>query len=205
MIWKTGPSRLFEALGSSAWVVAALIPLWCIVYFLNAAAWRLLTSEGGAPISLPRAFLMTVVAFGVNYSTPFLSFGGEPLKVIAATPALGRRRAVGSIVAFRLLHALAHVIVFLLAVVPAASLVPRTPLPGSLRWGIGAALLVITLSLFSRHRAGLAMHALDLLRKLPLVKRLATRLEPRTAALHEIDQHVTAVYTSAPRRFYAAL
>lgn len=205
MVWKTGPGVLWEGLRSSAWVVAALIPLWALVYLLNAIAWRMLTSEGGAPIPLPRAFLMTVVAFGVNYSTPFLSFGGEPLKVIAATPALGRHRAVGSIVAFRLLHALAHVIVFILALVPAAVMLPRTPLTLSLIAGIGAVLLLVTIFLFSRHREGLAMHALDLLRRLPLLKRIAVRLEPKAAALHEIDQHVTAVYNSAPRRFYAAL
>ena len=29
----------------------------------------------------------------VNYATPLMSFGGEPLKVVAATPWLGHRRA----------------------------------------------------------------------------------------------------------------
>ena len=119
MIWKAGPRDLWEGLRGSLWVAVALVPLWVAVYVLNAIAWRQLTSAGGEPIPLLHAFRMTVIAFAVNYSTPFLSFGGEPLKVVAATPALGRRRAVGSIVAFRLLHALAHVILFLLALVPA--------------------------------------------------------------------------------------
>ena len=34
---------------------------------------------------------MTVVAFAVNYSTPLASFGGEPLKIVAA-----KHRAVES-------------------------------------------------------------------------------------------------------------
>ena len=205
MIWKAGPATLWAGLRASAWVVAALIPLWAAVYLLNAIAWRMLTSKGGSAIGLPRALLMTVVAFAVNYSTPLLSFGGEPLKVVAATKALGRPRAVGSIVAFRLLHALAHVICFLVALVPALILMPHTPVAFAIILGIGSALVLITAFLFSRHREGLALHALHLLRRLPLLKRLAVRLEPRAAMLHEIDTHVTAIYKSNPRRFYGAL
>lgn len=205
MIWKAGPATLWAGLRSSAWVVAALIPLWIAVYLLNALAWRMLTSKGGHPIPLLSALRMTVVAFAVNYSTPLLSFGGEPLKVIAATGHLGRARAVGSIVAFRLLHAVAHVLCFLLALVPAALLLPSTPLTVGLLLAIGAVLVLITVFLFSRHSEGLALHALHLLRRLPLLKRLAVRLEPSTALLHEIDTHATAIYKSAPLQFYGAL
>jgi hypothetical protein len=141
----------------------------------------------------------------VNYSTPLLSFGGEPLKVVAATRALGRPRAVGSIVAFRLLHALAHVLCFLLALIPAAFLLPHSPLVLISLVVVGAALLLITAFLFSRHREGLALHALQLLRRLPVLKRLAVRLEPRAAVFHEIDSHMTAIFKSDRRRFYAAL
>jgi len=205
MIWKAGPATLWAGLRSSIWVAAALIPLWATVYLLNALAWRLLTSEGGAPISVARALLMTVVAFGVNYSTPFLSFGGEPLKVIAATRALGRPRAVGSIVAYRLLHALGHMLLFLAALVPAAILLPHTPVVLGVIAIVGLVLVLITLFLFSRHREGLALQALRLLQRLPLLRRLAARLEPHTAVLHEIDTHGTAIYKSNPRRFAAAL
>jgi uncharacterized protein (TIRG00374 family) len=205
MIMKAGPATLWAGLRSSAWVIAALIPLWALVYLLNAVAWRMLTSKGGAALPLSQAFRMTVMAFAVNYSTPFLSFGGEPLKVMAATPVLGKRRAVGSIVAFRLLHALAHVILFLLALVPAVILLPLTPPMLVATALIGVILVLIGGFLFSRHREGLAAHLLELLGRLPLLRRLAVRLEPRTAALHEIDEHVTSIYRSNPRRFYGAL
>ena len=75
MIWKAGPTEIWNGLRGSLWVVLALIPLWITIYLLNAYAWRQLTSAGGAPISILQAFRMTVIAFAVNYSTPFLSFG----------------------------------------------------------------------------------------------------------------------------------
>ncbi len=205
MIWKTGPGDLWQGLRGSLWVAAALFPLWVVVYLLNAVAWRQLTSAGGAPIPLWQALRMTVMAFAVNYSTPFLSFGGEPLKVMAATPALGRRRAVGSIVAYRLLHALVHVILFLVALIPAAVLLPDTPFTIAGILITGAILVFATLFLLSRHREGLVLHLVEVLRRLPLLKRLAARLENKTEALHEIDRHVTEVYHQAPGKFYTAL
>ena len=205
MVWHFGPGALWTALRSSLWVILALIPLWAGVYLCNAKAWQLLTSEGGEPIPLPRAFVMTIVTFAINYSTPLASFGGEPLKVVAATKALGRRRAVGSVVAFRLLHALAHVLAWLLALIPAFIILPKTPLIIGGTVLVGVLLGAATIFLFSRHREGLAMHLLHTLRRLPLLRRLAVKLEPKVEALHEIDEHCTAVYKSAPRRFYAAL
>lgn len=205
MIWKTGLGVLLAGLRSSAWVVAALIPLWTAVYFLNAIAWRMLTSDGGKALPLLQAFRVTLIAFAVNYATPLMSFGGEPLKVVAATPWLGHRRAVGSVVAFRLLHALAHVIGFLVALIPAWFLLPHTPLVVGLLAAVGLLQLVLALFLLSRHREGMAIQLLHLIRRIPFLRRLAQALEARTPALHEIDEHLTAVYTRAPRRFYAAL
>lgn len=205
MVWNTGPDVIVAGLRGSAWVVAALIPLWAVIYTLNAIAWRLLTSDGGQPLPLYHALRITLVAFAVNYATPLMSFGGEPLKIVAATPWLGRNRAVGSVVAFRLLHALAHVLGFLVALIPAAVLLPHTPAVAAILVAVGAALVLVAAFLLSRHREGMAIHLLDLLRRIPLLRRLALRLEPRTAALHEIDAHLTAVYTGAPHKFYAAL
>ncbi|HLG06507.1 MAG TPA: lysylphosphatidylglycerol synthase transmembrane domain-containing protein [Gemmatimonadales bacterium] len=205
MVWKADPRHLWDGLRGSLWVAAALIPLWVAVYALNAVAWRQLTSAGGAPIHFWHAFRMTVMAFAVNYSTPFLSFGGEPLKVVAATPALGRRRAVGSIVAYRLLHALVHSLWFLVALIPAAFLLPATPVTLAGILVVAAVMVLITIFLLSRHRQGLALHLLHGLQRIPLLRRFAARLEHHTEALHEIDRHVTEVYTSAPRRFYGAL
>lgn len=204
MIWKVGPATLWAGLSGSLWVALALVPLWATIYLLNAIAWRQLTSAGGKPIPLLQAFRMTIIAFGVNYSTPFMSFGGEPLKVLAATPALGRRRAVGSIVSFRLMHSLVHVVWFLVALIPAAILLPDSPLKYLGLILVGGAMVFLTLFLLSRHREGLALQLLHLLRRIPLLKRLAARLEPQAEAFHEIDQHVTETFHRAPSRFYVA-
>ena len=133
---------------------------------LNAVAWRLLASAGGEPIPLPRAFLITLVTFAVNYSTPLASFGGEPLKVVAATKFLGTApcgRLGGGLPAAARTG-------------PRAGLAPGADSgghpasahpadPGRASWSTGTILTVALVFLFSRHREGLAMHALDLLRR----------------------------------------
>jgi uncharacterized protein (TIRG00374 family) len=205
MIWKTGPGVILAGIRRSAWVVAALIPLWTLVYVLNAIAWRMLTSDGGKPLPLLQAFRVTLIAFAINYATPLMSFGGEPLKVVAATPWLGHRRAVGSVVAFRLLHALAHVIGFLVALIPAYLLLPKSPGILLILGGVGAFNVFLMVFLLSRHREGMAIHLLHFLRRIPFLKKAAARLEAHTPALHEIDEHMTAVYTRSPKQYYKAL
>lgn len=47
--------------------------------------------------------------------------------------------------------------------------------------------------------------ALNLLHRLPLLDRLARRLEPKRATLALMDEQITAFYHRAPRRFVQAL
>jgi hypothetical protein len=204
LVWQSDPAALLKGLRSSWWVVTLLIPLWAVVYFCNAMAWRLLVSEG---TSLPgfRAWVITVMAFGVNYATPFLSFGGEPLKAIAAARWLGPQRAVGSVIAFRLLHSLSHMLVFTAVLIPAAILLPHTPLT-FIGLGLCAAIfLLIIWFLVGRHSEGVFIGFLALLRRTPGLRKLAPKLESRVASFHALDAEVTAIRTQSPQRFYLAL
>ena len=205
IVWRAGPARLVAGLGAAWWVFALLVPLWVLVYACNAAAWRLLTSDGSARVPFPRALAITVSTFALNYATPMASFGGEPLKVLAATPWLGSRRAVGSVVAFRLLHSLSHVLACLLALVPAALLLPRMPALDAGLAVAGVGLVVTALFLLSRHREGLFVQVLGLLGRVPLLGRVVRRLRPEAGVLRELDAHLTSIYSSAPGRFRAAL
>ena len=205
VLLKSDPARLFAALRSAWWALALLVPLWGLFYACNAAAWQLLTAGGGGRLPFARALAITVSVFALNYVTPFLSFGGEPIKVLAATPWIGSRRAVASVVAFRLLHALSHVLTNLLALLPALWLLPPTPTVALSAAVLAVALLAAALFLLSRHREGVCVHTLTLLERVPLLSRLVRRLRPEVEVLHELDAHVTAVRGSAPKRFGLAL
>jgi hypothetical protein len=205
LVTESGPAVILERLVTSGWVVGPLVLLWGFTYACNARAWQLLVPERPPEFTFGRAFLITVAAFAMNFATPLLALGGEPIKINAATPSLGSQRAVGSVVSFRFLHAIAHVVVFLLAVIPAVMLLPHTPLVLTIL-ALGAAiLLLLAVFLLSQHRLGVFERGLGLIGRIPLLRRLAPRLERHRPMLRAMDVELTAVHRAGPGHFTGAL
>ncbi|MEP6589732.1 MAG: lysylphosphatidylglycerol synthase transmembrane domain-containing protein [Gemmatimonadota bacterium] len=205
LIQQTGPARLLREIHGAGWVLFPIVTLWGVVYACNARAWQLLVPARPRSFTFPRAFLLSVNAFALNFATPLLAMGGEPFRMAGATRYLGRSRAVGSVVSFRFLHALAHVLVFLMAIPAAALLLPHT-LPVLALLGIAAViLLLIAAFLLSQHRQGVFERAVALLERTPFLRPLALRLERHRPALQELDQELTAIHREAPWHFRRAL
>ncbi len=205
LVFESGPALLLANLRSAGWVIGPLIVLWSITYACNARAWQLLVPDRPPEFTFARAYLLTVTGFGINYATPWLSVGGEPLKVSGSTPYLGLHRSVGSVVGFRFLHAISHVIVFSLATIPAAILMPHTPVVlGSL--ALAAVVLVFTaVFLLSQHRDGIFERGIALLYRLGPLKRVAEKLERHRPTLEGLDEAMTAVHRAGGSHFAEAL
>ncbi|MFZ5624398.1 MAG: flippase-like domain-containing protein [Gemmatimonadota bacterium] len=205
IIIQSGPARLLASIRAAGWVVLPLVALWGVVYLCNARAWQLLTRGGGSSLPFGRAWLITVVAFAINYGTPFVGLGGEPIKIAAAAPWLGPDRAAGTAVGYRLLHALSQVLVFIATLVPAAILLPHT---WAMAAGIGVTavcLAAIAWFLLARHRAGLLEAGVDGLLRLPFTRRFRNHLERWQPRLRELDHEITAIHREDPARFRHAL
>ena len=204
LIRHSGPAVLWQTLRESAWVVGPVIALWGTVYLFNARAWQLLMPNRPREFTLWRAFLLTIAGFAMNYSIPALSVGGEPLKIAGAASWVGHRRAAGSVVGFRFLHAIAHILILLVSMIPAAILLPHTPV-------VFASLTVISLIigsaavfLMSQHRDGIFERGVALLGRFRPLRRLATRLESKRDLLQELDVELTAIHKS-PRQYRLAM
>ncbi len=205
LVRHTGLSRLLAEIRSSGWVLLPVVALWGGVYACNARAWQLLVPARPKEFTFVRAFLLSVNAFALNFATPFLAMGGEPFRMAGATRYLGRSRAVGSVVGFRFLHALAHVLVFLLAIFPAALLLPHTPVVFGLLAAAAVILALIAAFLLSQHRRGVFERAVALLAAMRWLRPLAVRLERHRVALQELDHELTAIHREAPWHFQRAL
>ena len=87
--------------------------------------------------------------------------------------------------------------------------VANTPFPDIWRQlaiaGGGLMLLLLVLLLLTGHRYGGLERLLDLLHRIPLLDRLARRLEPKRATLAQMDEQITEFYHRRPRRFVQAL
>jgi len=152
-----------------------------------------------------RTYAITVASFSLNFMTPMVNVGGEPFKIAAVAPWLGLRRAAGSVVLYQMLHTLGMLLSFLTAVVLGALLLPPYPaILAGLTIAFVALAALIFLLLTGHRRGGLA-RLLDLLHRLPLLDRLARRLEPKRVTLTQMDEQITEFYHRRPRRFVQAV
>ena len=204
IIVHSGPALLWRTLRSSLWVVGPLVALWGFVYVCNARAWQLLIPKRPPEFTFWRAYLISISSFAMNYATPVFSLGGEPLKVAAATPLLGRHRAVGSVVGFRFLHAISHIVVFLSAMIPAAILLPHTPAMFATLFALTLFFIGAGAFLLSQHREGIFERGVGLLGRLGPLRRVADRLEKHRGVLRELDDELTAIH-AAPAHFRLAV
>jgi len=70
---------------------------------------------------------------------------------------------------------------------------------------VGLVLLCILALIMSAHRSGVLERLLNWMGRVPLLRRLAARLEPKRTMLVELDQQITEFYHRQPRRFVQAI
>ncbi len=115
------------------------------------------------------------------------------------------RRATSSVVLHKLLHTSALVLTWISALVLAL-----LTYEASTRLRVAAIAVLVALvglggALFLGHRNGVLEWLLDLALRIPLLKKLAARLEPRRSTLVELDAQIASFYTESPGLFWLAL
>src|SRR3989441_6929229 len=104
-----------------------------------------------------------------------------------------------------MVHMLGMLLSFLTAIVLGALLLPPH---AALLAGLAVAFTVLAALcwlLLTGHRRGVLEQALNLMHRIPLLDRLARRLEPTRATLAQMDEQITEFYHKRPRRFFQAL
>jgi uncharacterized protein (TIRG00374 family) len=207
LILQAGVPGLLETLRHARWAFALIVAIWGVVYVSNTIAWMLLirasaarSGRGGSHSHIPfwRAYVISVSSFAINYATPFVALGGEPLRVAAAAQWIGTDRAAASVVSFRVTHTLGQVIFWLIALPVAWMLLPHTP-PVRLTLGVAALVFLLmagALILLFRH--GFVVRALDAARRVPWLRRFDQRIERLRPTLEHIDSQL-AILTDDER------
>src|SRR5881227_2816129 len=205
LVTRIGVARLLADTVRTGWLFVPIVLLYGVVCACNAGAWWLSMADEASRPPFWRAYAITVAGFSLNFMTPMVNVGGEPFKIAAVAPWLGLRRAAGSVVLYQMLHTLGMLLSFLTAVVLGALLLPPHPAILAflaLAFVVLAALVVL---LVTGHRRGGLEGLLDLLHRLPLLDRVARRLEPKRATLAQMDEQITALYHRHRRRFVQAV
>jgi hypothetical protein len=207
LVLQAGVRGLLATLQRTGWAFMLLVGVWGVVYVCNTIAWTFLIRasatprQAGSPARIPflHAYAITVASFAINYSTPFVALGGEPLKLAQAADWIGVDRAASSVVSFRITHSLGQVLFWLIAVPIGWVLLPHT-LParlGLLAAGAGFAGVACLFILMFRH--GFVVRALNALHHIPVLRRLAPRLERFRPTLEHVDAQL-AILTDDERQ-----
>jgi uncharacterized protein (TIRG00374 family) len=205
LVARMGLGTIAANVRHAGWVFIPLLVLTGVMYVCHgAASWLILGGESNRP-AFWRVWAITVSGFSINFVTPMVNLGGEPYKAAALAPWLGRRRAAGFVVLYQMMHSLAIALVSLTALALGALLLPADRALRGVMALAAAALVAGVVFLFWAHRHGGLQRMLDLALRLPLVRRLARRLEPYRPTLGLIDEQITAFYHTDRRRFFLAL
>ena len=208
LVAQIGIGQLVSDAGRTGFTFVPIVVLYSLVYACSARAWQLTMGEGESNRpSFWRTYAVTISAGALNFLTPVVNAGGEPFRVAALAPWLGTRRAAGSVILHRMLHSFAYVLVWFTAIVLAFALLPReTPNAVLIMLGVvGLVLLCILALIMSAHRSGVLERLLDWMGRVPLLRRLAARLEPRRETLVQMDRQITEFYHRQPGRFVKAI
>jgi uncharacterized protein (TIRG00374 family) len=218
LVARAGVRELLTNVYDARWVLGPIVAVWGVVYICNTIAWRTLLGavsvdhedghdpHGPAPtIPFARAYAITVASFAINYVTPFVNLGGEPYRIAAAAPYVGTSRSAASVVCFRLVHTMAQIIFWITALPLAYLALPHTPGMIVLLLTIALSFSIVLAILFGLARQKTAQRTLRLLSRVPVVRRLATRLERNRPVLARIDAQLAALWGPERHRFVGAL
>lgn len=172
------------------------------MHICYAAAWYVTMADGDERPPFWRTVLISISSFAVNLVTPFVQAGGEVLRASSVAPWIGTRRATSSTVTYYMLHALSNMVTWLIGI---ALVVLLYPVPAALTIPLivtAAIIVALIVFVFVRHQQGIVAPLVRLLRKIPLLGRLAIKLEAQQERLEELDKLITDFYHRAPGRFF---
>jgi uncharacterized protein (TIRG00374 family) len=213
LVAKAGSEGLLDHLRATAWVLGPIVAVWALVYVCNTVAWLQLVGAtaprqdraSAAHIPFWRAYVISVASFALNYVTPFVALGGEPFRIVSAAQYVGTPRAAGSVISFRVVHTIGHFIFCLIAVPIALVLLPPTPLTLIVIALATVGLLVAIVLMAALFRSGFAVRLLDMSHRIPLVRRVARRLEQVRDTLEHVDSHMSSLRSVESRRLAIAI
>lgn len=109
MVLQLNYDEVRNALHDAGYWFGAIIVLWAALYVLNTTSWMLIIKAGGKThIPFWWLYKISVSGFALNYATPGGLMGGEPYRIMALTPLIGRERASSSVILFVMTHIFSH-------------------------------------------------------------------------------------------------
>ena len=192
------------------WFIAVLA-LWLLLYLGNTLSWYLII-QSGAPkeriqkVSFAWLYKITVSAFALNYATPGGLMGGEPYRIMELSPKIGTERATSSVLLFVMTHIFCHFLFWLLCLILFLFTQPLHLFSGVITL-LTACILSLGIWFFMHgYRKGMAVSAMQLCNKIPLIKRYTIPFVAKhQSRLETIDRQIAALHHQNRKTFLAVV
>lgn len=188
------------------WSVAVMV-LWAFLYIFNTASWYIIINSGGRTrVSFWWLYKVTVSGFALNYATPGGLMGGEPYRIMSLSPIVGPERASSSVILFAMTHIFSHFWFWLVSVLLYVAVRPVNFVMGCLLVAVTAFCLLGLWFFVAGYRKGLAMRAMNVLRRMPYVRRWACPfVESHRSQLDTVDSQIAALHSQNSLTLVAAV
>lgn len=212
MLTQLDYAEVWAGLRRAGYWAGAVVALWAALYVLNTAAWKVIirsiTDDGkqSKPVPFWWLYKITVTGFAINYATPGGLMGGEPYRIMALAPQIGKERATAAVILYAMTHIFSHFWFWLVSIV--LFLITRTlSTPVAIILALTTAFCVTAIWFFLKgYKRGITFHAFQLLAHFPLIrKRVEPFIERHSEQLATIDQNMAMLHNQNPRYFRAAV
>ncbi len=202
-------AELWDCITRAGYWLAAILGLWCVLYLMNAWAWRIIIRGGGAcTVGFAQLLKLTVSGFALNYATPVGLLGGETYRIMELSRYIGVQRATSSVILFAMMHIFAHFWFWVAGIVAYVALAFAGKLP--MNAGMGVVLLLISafcyggIYLFIKgYKNGMTVKLSRLLCRIPGLRRRGSRfMERHLEDLRKIDRRIAELQSRNKRSFY---
>lgn len=198
------------------WFVAILV-LWVFLYMFNTAAWQLIinasrskevdaTPQERGDVNFWWLYKVTVSGFALNYATPGGLMGGEPYRIMVLSPKVGTERASSSVILYVMTHIFTHFLFWFLSIFLYLLTQPLGVGIGMVLLAAGAFCVLGLWFFMLGYQKGLAVRAMNLMSKLPFIKKWALPFVTRNREqLDTVDRQIAALHKQNKRTFWGAV
>lgn len=200
--------EIVEKVKSTGYWFIAVIAIWFVIYFLNAASWYVIIrdKEKDRAVSFWKVYKLTISGFALNYATPVGLMGGEPYRIMELTPHVGVERATSSVILFVMMHIFSHFCFWLFSILLYCTLYPLTY---SMAIMLGVTGFVCSLAIYffmKGYKNGMAVRIIKMLQHVPFLKEWSGKfLINKGKELEKIDHQITELHRQRKSTFYIAL
>ncbi len=200
-----GLDNIISNVKKTGWWFVPVVGIWGLVYYMNAWAWYYVIDAKQKNVPFIEVLKITISGFAINYVTPFVNLGGEPYRILMLKKPIGTNSAVSSVILYTMLHFLSHFFFWVTAILCALILLP---LSTELKIILEVALIILSVFIwfvFRRHKRGIFESLINSIAKIPLLKKLKKKLEPKENSLMKIDEEIKHLFNNRKNAFYSAL